>query len=32
MKVEGATFRSVAKQFDVGVATVQRALKVATTE
>jgi|SRR5690606_13202084 len=27
MKVEGATFRSVAKQFDVGVATVQRALK-----
>ncbi|MFV5501140.1 recombinase family protein [Acinetobacter radioresistens] len=32
MKVEGATFRSVAKQFDVGVATVQRALKAATTE
>lgn len=32
MKVEGATFRSVAKQFDVGVATVQRALKAATTD
>ncbi|MGZ9872017.1 recombinase family protein [Priestia endophytica] len=31
MKVEGATFRSVAKQFDVGVATVQRALKAHTT-
>ncbi len=30
MKVEGATFRSVAKQFDVGVATVQRALKAHT--
>jgi len=32
MKVEGATFRSVAKQFNVGVATVQRALKADTTE